>query len=173
MTTFAERNGLDSFQVNLFKFLQRLSKAEADSFFQSFGASDGGEQYSSIRLLRLMGEGKVKPQSELLNLHLEMLNHGCRKYLDLATRPEPTKRTVHRGIGLVINQWKFEADAKQNRKGSEHDVKNLEVTLKGFGCRLIKEENLDEREIHEAINRFVYQVEDSPDLDYLVMVILR
>ena len=86
--------------------------------------------------------------------------------------PEPTKRKVHQGLGLVINQRKFQ-DAANNRLGTELDVSNLETTFKKFGCPLRVESDLNDQEIREAIDRFVYDVEDTPDLDYLVMVILR
>jgi len=118
-----------------------------------------------------MVDDKIKPQSELHSSHLTMLNTDCKKYLDLATRPEPTKRKVHQGLGLVINQREF-LDASNNRLGTELDVRNLVTTFEKFGCPLRVESDLNDQEIREAIDKFVYDVEDTPDLDYLVMVIL-
>ena len=86
--------------------------------------------------------------------------------------PEPTKRKVHQGLGLVVNQIEFQ-DAANNRLGTELDVRNLVTTFEKFGCPLRVESDLNDQEIREAIDRFVYDVEDTPDLDYLVMVILR
>jgi len=175
-----EENGLPSFQVNLFKFLQHLKPDEATRFFQSFGDDgatlpDENEPYE-ISLLRLMEPncqpGLVKPKTDLGPERTSFLGPNARKYLDKATSSDNESREVRHGAGLIINQRDFEDDEGKTRHGTNRDVSNLKETWAKKGCEMTEEKNLTEEGVYNAVDRFARHVNKDDSYDYLVMVIL-